>query len=67
MQHACWRAGGGLAGLAAAERLAENESAVTVYDMGTRGPGICALPLTPFCVLTHLCTQLICEVLQGHE
>ena len=35
----CLYAGGGLAGLSAANKLAKSGHPVTVYDMGTRGPG----------------------------
>ena len=42
-------AGAGFAGLAAANTLASKGIPVTVYDMGTRGPGASAHPLTYLC------------------
>ena len=42
-------AGAGFAGLAAANTLASKGVPVTVYDMGSRGPGASAHPLTHLC------------------
>ena len=46
-----WCTGGGLAGLAAANKLAQNNISVTVYDMGHRGPGLALA----------LCTLMRCK------